>query len=580
MLLKLELLLSDSDGGDGLVSRKGLTMAGFFKILLGGAVGAVLGILFLKQQRVPTLIEKPMLPPGPAGPVETPVASSATSAPVVPTYVVPVYYAPPAAPVMPQAVPVMPPPFQPLSQPPVFVAPEPPPAPVAPPAPVVQAAPPPPAPPIETAPPFEVAPAFEAPLVARPVEAAPPGAVAPPVETVAPIQVAPPVEAVPPVHVPPPAPVVAEPEPVFRTPEPVFAAPPAVEPVIEVEPEMVHEPQEAHLGEVTEPELEFEVEEILASTVGAGGDAGSEVVFSPEVLDEPVPGAGWEPSAISLREEAEIEELLPMVPDTVQPYEGVQVGEKAPVDEDAWVAAGWSEMAEEAVVEPAPAEMPEPPAAEVTQRDDLTARIEETRRRIAEAAAAEAMPPIEEVWDLEPPAEEERIDVAPVAEAPAPELQPVPGGEAVEAEQGSDLKSRIEETRRRIREELEKPFAAVDEPPLPEPVRPLAAPAPAPVIGEAIRTVTTPSDGGIPAQPAAPAEAAVDRGVSDFEAMRARIEQTRSRLKAKAFDAMMAGEAALLGRDADGEGGAPKPSVSFDTEIERTVDSTLREEDR
>ena len=62
--------------------------------------------------------------------------------------------------------------------------------------------------------------------------------------------------------------------------------------------------------------------------------------------------------------------------------------------------------------------------------------------------------------------------------------------------------------------------------------------------------------------------------------MRARIELTRSRLKAKAFDAMMAGESALLGRDEDLPGGATRPAVTFDSEIEQTVDSTLREEDR
>ena len=39
MLLKLELVLSRGDGADCLVFRKGLSMDGFFKIVLGGAVG-------------------------------------------------------------------------------------------------------------------------------------------------------------------------------------------------------------------------------------------------------------------------------------------------------------------------------------------------------------------------------------------------------------------------------------------------------------------------------------------------------------------------------------------------------------
>jgi hypothetical protein len=62
--------------------------------------------------------------------------------------------------------------------------------------------------------------------------------------------------------------------------------------------------------------------------------------------------------------------------------------------------------------------------------------------------------------------------------------------------------------------------------------------------------------------------------------MKARIELTRSRLKAKAFDAMMAGESALLGRDEEEIATAAKRTVTFDSEIEQTVDNTLREEDR
>ena len=48
-------------------------MGGFFRIVLGGAVGAVLGILFVKKQSAPTPFERPMLPPArtteTAGPV-------------------------------------------------------------------------------------------------------------------------------------------------------------------------------------------------------------------------------------------------------------------------------------------------------------------------------------------------------------------------------------------------------------------------------------------------------------------------------------------------------------------------------
>jgi len=453
------------------------------------------------------------------------------------------------------------------------------------------------------------------PAVPEPAFVAPEPPEAPVVEEPGPVveAAAPPVEELAPV-VEPPVPVFMEPEPPPAPIEESASKGPAEVPPVAVEPDV---------------ELESEVDEILAATVGTTGEADSEVVFSPQVLEEPVPGAGWEPSAVFLREDAELDELLPVVPDAVKPYEGAEIAEKAPVDEDAWLTSGWPEIADAAAAEsaasideelfeleplsptepisaesaPAPtepitadAETPTESVVEVPQQDDLTSRIEETRRRIAEAAAARAAAPsIEEVWDTEPrvvpevpPVAESPVMEAPteplVAEHPSPEpvaaaipeaavepvaepvVQPTTGAAPLAEEApGDDLKSRIEETRRRIREELEKPFAAVDEPEAPEPARPVATAAP--------------SNGGAPAQPVEPAEApAADE--SDFDAMRARIELTRSRLKAKAFDAMMAGESALLGRDEQASSDVSKPAVSIDSEIEQTVDNTLREEDR
>jgi hypothetical protein len=390
--------------------------------------------------------------------------------------------------------------------------------------------------------------------------------------------------------------VYVAPAPWFVEPEPVFTEPAAVEPEVASEPEVAAElaeapaveaaePEEAPDAEVAEPEPGPELEELMAAAVDAMGDVGSDVVFSPEVLEDPMPGAGWEPSAVFLREEAELDELLPMVPDAVQPYLGVQVGDKTPlVGEDDWIAAGWPEIAEATAAESVASMREEVSETEV---NDLEAALFEAP--VLDEAAAEvryeipAPPPM--AFEAAPFAEAfpepvaEPVDefaVEPVAAVPAPEIEPDQA--AAEAALGDDLKSRIEETRRRIREELEKPFAAVDEPPIPEPVRQVAAPAP--VIGEAIRT-SVPANGAAPAQPAAPAAVPVASGnASDYDAMRARIELTRSRLKAKAFDAMMAGESALLGRDEELPGVAIKPSATFDSEIEQTVDSTLREEDR
>jgi hypothetical protein len=64
----------------------------------------------------------------------------------------------------------------------------------------------------------------------------------------------------------------------------------------------------------------------------------------------------------------------------------------------------------------------------------------------------------------------------------------------------------------------------------------------------------------------------------DYDAMRSRIEATRSRLKAKAFDAMMTGESALLGRDAVEASTERPPAADVDKEIAQTIETTLREE--
>ena len=62
----------------------------------------------------------------------------------------------------------------------------------------------------------------------------------------------------------------------------------------------------------------------------------------------------------------------------------------------------------------------------------------------------------------------------------------------------------------------------------------------------------------------------------DYDAMRSRIELTRSRLKAKAFDAMMSGESALLGRDPQG---AKRPNIvpAVDSEVNDTIENSLKE---
>jgi hypothetical protein len=65
----------------------------------------------------------------------------------------------------------------------------------------------------------------------------------------------------------------------------------------------------------------------------------------------------------------------------------------------------------------------------------------------------------------------------------------------------------------------------------------------------------------------------------DYDSMKSRIERTRSRLKAKAFDAMMTGESALLGRDAEASDRKRKKLPNVDTEVDETIETSLREEE-
>ena len=68
-------------------------------------------------------------------------------------------------------------------------------------------------------------------------------------------------------------------------------------------------------------------------------------------------------------------------------------------------------------------------------------------------------------------------------------------------------------------------------------------------------------------------------GTIDQAELRRRIEETRARLKAKAFDAMMSGESALLGRDS-GEKPVPKgDDLKLDGELESTIDESLSQEE-
>jgi hypothetical protein len=80
----------------------------------------------------------------------------------------------------------------------------------------------------------------------------------------------------------------------------------------------------------------------------------------------------------------------------------------------------------------------------------------------------------------------------------------------------------------------------------------------------------------VPETETEPTQQETSKADFDREAMRRRIEETRARLKAKAFDAMVQGESFISTEaEADGTGDA----VDLDAEAEDAIEQSLREED-
>ncbi|HEY5528631.1 MAG TPA: hypothetical protein VIL51_04170, partial [Thermoleophilia bacterium] len=299
---------------------------------------------------------------------------------------------------------------------------------------------------------------------------------------------------------------------------------------------------------------------------------GSDVILSPQVLEEPLPGMGWTPSGAPVTE-ASFNEEFPVILEEPEPY----VAPEAELPEV---------YAETEPVEHEPAPTPwahetAVPAATPTNVDDLKARIEETRRRIRH----ELEQPFLELGEHGPaPVEPESPPAARVFEFEAdedavPEVEAIP--EAVSSF-GPDLMAGLEDGYGVV--ELD---TGAETRPFPD-----ASPA-----VEAPEVSTVPVEAASEQPPARPraaeevglssaAEAVAGKGGEpmelgiDYDAMRSRIERTRGRLKAKAFDAMMTGESTLLSKESAESLPAASPKVELDVEIDQTIETTLREEDR
>jgi hypothetical protein len=283
---------------------------------------------------------------------------------------------------------------------------------------------------------------------------------------------------------------------------------------------------------------------------------GQAQLMAPEASGTNIPVTACAPMAApaAAPEATEIHEPPVTAPEPVAITEPVLEPEivEAPEVVDAPEAADMSEMAETA-------EMPEtavpfeiPETAVTPTAMDLEARIEETRREVAEQFEAPfaAPPAANTARNIEEAAEvEEAESVEETADAVEKEAVAKP---ELEAELTSSY-----ETRPISAPETEE-FADLRTPMAGEPT------TAEPEIEEAV-----------PATESGPAPSQLDR-----EEMRRRIDETRARLKAKAFDALVSGETFIEPETDEATGGKrPEAGVDIDRETGEQIDRSLREED-
>jgi gas vesicle protein len=291
---------------------------------------------------------------------------------------------------------------------------------------------------------------------------------------------------------------------------------------------------------------------------------------APQVIDVPASAfAAEEPQVAEAEPLAEAEPEVEVEPVAeAEPVVEEPLAEAEPVVEEPLAEA--EPVIEQPVIEAEPVvdiapellEAPEPHADEPLP-DVVTPSFYQANR---EQPVVEAEPVAEEkgeepIAEAEPAVEEPTIE-APVADESAPISPRIGEREAWLAEVGAEAEEPVaEEPVAEAEPEVEEPVAEA-EPEVEEPVAEEPA-AEAEPVAEAPVVEDEPDDA-----------AAIDQAE-----MRRRIEETRARLKAKAFDAMMSGEAALLSRDS-GEKPVPREvEVKVDDELEDKLDESLSQEE-
>jgi hypothetical protein len=302
--------------------------------------------------------------------------------------------------------------------------------------------------------------------------------------------------------------------------------------------------------------------------------------------------------------------------------------EEPGIVEEAAVVVEEEAVEEVAAVEPEVVEevtAAEPEVAEETAFEDLRARIEETRAAvetdIAQPFASVATEAVVEEAAADEAVVEEAVSEEPVLEGPEYQ-EPVGSAEPdvvveapAEEPRAWELAYDKEESPAVEQPQTEAPVAEepaaetpVSEEPIAEeapvseaaeglvaditssPVAAVAEEAPAEAVAQ-VEEIEVAAVEEVPAEELVVEEPVVEEPVAEEEPsareggtinqaeMRRRIEETRARLKAKAFDAMMSGESALLSRDS-GEKPLPKgDDVKLDGELESTLDESLSQEE-
>jgi len=326
------------------------------------------------------------------------------------------------------------------------------------------------------------------------------------------------------------------------------AEPAVVEEAVVVEETVV---EEAVVVEETVVEEPIAEEAAVVEEAVAVDDAGvvEEVVVVEEV-------AAAEPE---IAEEATSEDLRARIEET-----------RAAVETD--IAQPFGSVAAEDVVEEAAAEeaVVEELAAEESAEDEVAAEEAEVEDATAEEAVIEE--PVLEGPEFHEPSAPPEPEVA--VEAPAEE--PRAWETAYEADDAGPAEESLAEEP--VAEEPVYEAPAADEP--------VAEQAPVREAAEGLVADITSGPVAVVAEEAPVDEPVVEEesvaredGTIDQAEMRRRIEETRARLKAKAFDAMMSGESALLSRDS-GEKPVPKgDDVELDGELETTIDESLSQEE-